>query len=293
MNYIIIDLEWNTAYSKKKKKFVNEIIEIGAVKLNGEFKGIDYFTSFVSTVIEKRLKGTVKELTHISNEDIKGGDCFLKVMSEFSKWIGSEESVIMSWGNSDIFALMENYEYFTKSYKIPFLKRYCDMQAYSDDLFHVEKGKQLGLSAVSERLQVFTKQLDMHRGLSDSIVAAQCFRELFDKEMFQKYCLKCDDEFYDRLRFKPYTIKNIHNKNIDKSQFITKCPDCHTILIPETQWKCKNTFFRSQMFCEKCEKRYKVSVRFKVYYDGINVKKKVEIFNPKPNSDCDKKVNSI
>ena len=36
MNYIIMDLEWNNAYMKSAQKFVNEIIEIGAVKLEGE-----------------------------------------------------------------------------------------------------------------------------------------------------------------------------------------------------------------------------------------------------------------
>ena len=34
MNYIIFDLEWNNAYSYAKKGFMNEIIEIGALKLN-------------------------------------------------------------------------------------------------------------------------------------------------------------------------------------------------------------------------------------------------------------------
>ena len=33
MDYVILDLEWNTAYSKSAHKFVNEIIEFGAVKV--------------------------------------------------------------------------------------------------------------------------------------------------------------------------------------------------------------------------------------------------------------------
>ena len=37
MNYIIFDLEWNNAYSYVSKGFMNEIIEIGAVKLNEGF----------------------------------------------------------------------------------------------------------------------------------------------------------------------------------------------------------------------------------------------------------------
>lgn len=36
MSYVILDLEWNGSYSKVLHKFVNEIIEIGAVKLDDE-----------------------------------------------------------------------------------------------------------------------------------------------------------------------------------------------------------------------------------------------------------------
>ena len=32
MNFVILDLEWNGSYSKRDKKFYNEIIEFGAVK---------------------------------------------------------------------------------------------------------------------------------------------------------------------------------------------------------------------------------------------------------------------
>ena len=32
MNYVILDLEWNAAYSRKLKGYINEIIEFGAVK---------------------------------------------------------------------------------------------------------------------------------------------------------------------------------------------------------------------------------------------------------------------
>ena len=47
MNYIIMDLEWNNTYCKKKKGFMNEIIEIGAVKLNSNLDIIDTYSIFV------------------------------------------------------------------------------------------------------------------------------------------------------------------------------------------------------------------------------------------------------
>ena len=37
MEYIILDLEWNAAYSRRRGGFINEIIEFGAVKVDDEF----------------------------------------------------------------------------------------------------------------------------------------------------------------------------------------------------------------------------------------------------------------
>ena len=47
MSYVILDLEWNGSYSKVLHKFVNEIIEIGAVKLDENLKVIDTFKQLI------------------------------------------------------------------------------------------------------------------------------------------------------------------------------------------------------------------------------------------------------
>ena len=36
MNIVILDLEWNGAYSRRLHGFINEIIEFGAVKLDAQ-----------------------------------------------------------------------------------------------------------------------------------------------------------------------------------------------------------------------------------------------------------------
>ena len=62
MNFIIFDLEWNNAYNYKLKRGMNEIIEIGAVKLD---ENLD--------VVEYRLK---KPLTILQNGAAGGTNCF-------------------------------------------------------------------------------------------------------------------------------------------------------------------------------------------------------------------------
>ena len=52
MQYVVIDLEWNNAYSKKTAGFINEIIEIGAVKVDENFDTVDSFSCIVRSQIE-------------------------------------------------------------------------------------------------------------------------------------------------------------------------------------------------------------------------------------------------
>lgn len=47
MQYIILDLEWNAAYSRRRQGFINEIIEFGAVKVDGHLQVIDTFSALV------------------------------------------------------------------------------------------------------------------------------------------------------------------------------------------------------------------------------------------------------
>ena len=66
MSYVILDLEWNASYSKMLHKFVNEIIEFGAVKTDDEFNIIDTFSVMVVPKIGKILSPKVKHLSKIS-----------------------------------------------------------------------------------------------------------------------------------------------------------------------------------------------------------------------------------
>ena len=66
MSYVILDLEWNGAFCKSAQKFVNEIIEFGAVKLDEKLNVVDTFSSLITPKIGKRLSGKVKQLTKIN-----------------------------------------------------------------------------------------------------------------------------------------------------------------------------------------------------------------------------------
>lgn len=112
MNYIIFDLEWNQAFSDRKRirkpiYLTGEIIQIGAVKVgeNGEY--IDNFKIGVKPQYYTLMNNKVKKLTGITNEDLEYGFDFPVAYHHFRTWCG-EDVIFFSWGNDDKGILNQN-----------------------------------------------------------------------------------------------------------------------------------------------------------------------------------------
>lgn len=274
MYYIIMDLEWNNAYVQKTQSFMNEIIEVGAVMLNDRLEKVDEFSSLVRSRINKKLRSNIKKLTHISNSDMRNSEPFETVMRDFEFWIGGRENVILTWGNSDIRVIIENYRVLAKKNAVPFLKNYTDVQRYFQIKRKIPVEKQLALSGAAEEIGLDLDSFSHHRALDDSLITAECFRRVFDKD-FASYIQPCNTEFYDRLFFKPYAIGNLGNPLVDKGQLDYECGDCgvHGNIIKN--WRYSNQYFRAIYICPQCGKKVRVAVRFKKYYDRLDVRKTV------------------
>lgn len=278
MNYIILDLEWNTAYSKTLGQFINEIIEFGAVKLNENLEIIDSFSSFVKPQIEKKLRSRVKTLTNITNQDVENAETFKTVCDRFTKWIGdTEESVIMSWGEMDIRALMSNCNYFYGDFVVPFVKYYMDLQAYFMLMKGLPKGNQIGLSNAATMIDLNPDEFVHHRALNDSELSAICFKAVFDEGSLKKSVITCDSDFYKRILFKPYYVTDINDKLVDKTMFCCKCLECGEQANQIKDWTSRNNSFSSLYYCKNCKIKYRVSIQFRKTYSQLNAKKTVVV----------------
>ncbi len=288
MQYIVFDLEWNNVYGRKINGFINEIIEIGAVKLDENLNEVSTFSSFVRPSIGKRLRGSVKKLTHITNDDVLGGELFTQVFSSFRKWIGSEPAVIFTWGDGDIRVLIENYKYLNGISYIPFLMNYVDLQVFVQRKVKTEKGQQIGLGKAAEALGIDDEEYSHHRALDDSRLSAECFRKVFDEDDLLDYIRPCTAEFYAKLAFKPHPISNLKNPLVDKKQLTYSCPECRVNAHRQTEWKYSNRFFRAVFKCPCCGKMTRVGVRFMKMYDRIDVKKTAVPYVPPENDENNK-----
>ena len=121
MNIIVLDLEWNGAYSRRLHGFINEIIEFGAVRLDSKLNITDRFSCFVKPQVTKKISSVISNLTSITDENLTDALSFMQVMSRFKKW--AKDGVIATWGTSDILVLIENCRYFGGMETVPFLQR--------------------------------------------------------------------------------------------------------------------------------------------------------------------------
>ena len=160
MQFIVADLEWNGAYSRKAHGYFNEIIEIGAVKLNEAMELTSRFHALIKPVVSRKLSEVVTGLTSITAEELDEGGTFQTAVSRLRKWIGGEDAVFLTWSTTDLLVLMENCRYFFGSDRIPFLDRYADLQKYCQLRIEADTSQQMGLSKACERLGISEEDMD-------------------------------------------------------------------------------------------------------------------------------------
>lgn len=220
-------------------------------------------------------------MTNITNEEVRSGEPFTKVFSSFRRWIGSE-CVLLTWGDGDIRVLIDNYKYLNGIDTVPFLSYYADMQAYIQSVLGTPKSRQIGLSTAAQELGIDESSFSHHRAYDDSLLSAECLKKVYSKGAFKPYIRECNDEFYARLTFKAHPISNIHSPLIDKSVLDYKCEICSGKCEQTKQWSYSNQYFRSKYYCPHCDRTVRVAVRFKQYYDRIDIRKTVSLVVPEP-----------
>lgn len=281
MSYVILDLEWNGSFSKSAQKFVNEIIEFGAVKLDDSFNVAGTFSSLITPKIGKKLSGRVKQLTKISYDELlDGGVDFFTAAKSFTEFLG--DSVLMTWGTSDIHTLIENYAFYTGDYHIPFIKKYCDLQEYCQRaLDRYDAANQMGLGVCAELLGIDFSEDDQHRAKADAVLSGECLAKLAGRYPISSCILKADcEEFYRRMTFKNYFITDLNAPEIDKADLKFNCDICGKRARRLKRWKLHNKNFNTEFYCKGCDHKFNARVSFKRRYDGVKVNRRILENNP-------------
>jgi len=102
LKYIIYDLE-ASCWLGRPPHGVNEIIEIGAVKVDDYGEVASVFNKFVKPTVNPILSDFCRRLTSISQDDVDRSRTFPHIIQEFMDWIDveNEDYYLISWGKYD------------------------------------------------------------------------------------------------------------------------------------------------------------------------------------------------
>lgn len=283
MQYIILDLEWDSAYSVKHRRFLNQILQIGAVRLNENFEVTDTFLETVKSSISKKVTGRFAGLTGITTEKMLAGVPFETAVDDYNAW-APDNAVTMTWSDSDLYSIKENEEYILndKTFKIG---RYLDLQRFVQGelrLSGYNDKNQISLSAAAEMLNVTYEGLELHTARDDSLLCAALLKRCYNRERFEPLIRNtADPEFYKRLRFKPYFISDINDERIDKKLLKFHCDKCGGSAKQLSNWRYRNRWFSAKFECENCRRRFCGRVTFKKTYDELKARRRICEIKPK------------
>jgi len=238
MNYIILDTEFNKpAYSRLN---VQEIIEIGAVKLNDKLQNVGAFKMFIKPHIYLSLNKHVGKITQITNEDLKYTVTFVSVLKYFRTWVNeNEEHIFCCWGYDDIREIQNNCKYYNISYN--WFKPWFNIQDAYMKLFNLEKNPSLKDTVAKHNIQIDDP---FHRALNDSFYTAKIFLKYFND-----FIPRINELVENRYVTKRTDIRQIQLK---KSKLRVRCPKCGRFIKPDYKGLVIKNSLYSIGRCIKC-----------------------------------------
>lgn len=180
MQYILIDLEatcWQGFQNGRKQ----EIIEIGAVRLDGYGTFIDAFETLVRPVHAPRLSAYCTELTGISTAMVRRAPEFPEALDAFLEWADpwARHTVWAGWGTFDRELLLDSLDDWDMDGE--WFDPYIDVKQQYRALRGWPRTKGLVAALRAEGLTFEGRQ---HRGLDDARNLARLFVRHIDMWQF-------------------------------------------------------------------------------------------------------------
>ena len=180
LNYIIYDLEATCWEDWDDSRKIQEIIEIGAIKVNDFGEAEDSFCRFVRPVRHPTLSMYCRNLTTIRQEDVNRARPFPEVLDDFLDWIvgenGDEEYLLCAWGSFDKKALVRDCQFHRLD--TDWCEPHIDLKEQYQRIRHLTKPA--GLKKAIER-ENFEWTGTQHRGITDAYNLAKIFAKFLDE----------------------------------------------------------------------------------------------------------------
>lgn len=173
MSYVFFDLEWNQGYPHSEEDKLDEIIQIGACRLEGWDGAQESFSAYVRPAIHRKLHHRVRKMLPLKMETLRRAESFRTVARRFFSWCGSNP-LFFTWGNSDVRVLDMNLCWYG-------MEEYLELEIYdlqrAFDLLVLHTDQQAALKDAVEALEL-GGDLTYHDAGNDAVYTALIGTEL-------------------------------------------------------------------------------------------------------------------
>ncbi len=208
--HIVLDLEMNPVAKEYKNAYgilKQEIIEIGAVKLNEYLEIVDTFDCFVKPEFNYQVTPYINKLTGIKSSSAMNAELFETALKNFETWIGDGSDIrLYSWSDNDLIQLKTECEF----KEIPFpenMKRWLDFQKVFPRLMNISnRRKHLALNEAIKYFDIEVDSKKAHNALYDAVITSKLLVPFLNGEYKQQ--VKC---VYDFTHLSDESINTLGN----------------------------------------------------------------------------------
>lgn len=186
MKHVVVDLEMNPVsreFREVRRKLNEEVIEIGAVRLDENFQQEAEFQCYVKPEYGP-IKKHITSLTGITQAMVADKKTYAACFQDFVDWVGEEETKIYSWSMSDIKQLRSECRYKLPDFDIGWLNaRWVDLQQEFDDRLGLHSSLALkhALGAMDHKFEG-----TQHTALADAINTSAILTLMQDDAKFKE-----------------------------------------------------------------------------------------------------------
>lgn len=187
---IVLDFEFAPVPRQRQRRGLsNEIIEVGAVKLDKRGNVMGEFSQFVQTEYAEGVAYPVRELTGISAVDTATANPLYVVVKRLNDWIGRYSAQVVCWSGADRRQLMTECQ--AKRVDLAdFPSDWADLQAFYTSIMDVGGH---GCVSLSDAAAWFGIDFDestghVHSALADARVTAKLLKQVIDGKCHVSPC---------------------------------------------------------------------------------------------------------
>lgn len=178
MNYIVLDLEWNQGNAAREEAagLPFEIVEIGAVKLDGQGKKLGEFSQLIRPAVYHEMHQITGKLIHLQMQELEAGVPFVQAAEDFLSWCGEDAYWFCTWGNADLTELQRNMKFYRMKPLAGGPIAFLDVQKLFSIAFENGKSRRALEHAVD--LLGLEKDIPFHRAIGDAAYTAVILAEI-------------------------------------------------------------------------------------------------------------------